>query len=99
MKVLRSLRMPVSLMNKFDDLPITRSGAICQALINAGKDPELLVVALRYRMSRPDELNDCQVSYRLDPKLVRTQEDLSRMTKLSGEIVVRLCMEAYIHNL
>lgn len=97
-KVVNS-NVPASLVAKFEKLPMTRSAAIAQALTNAARDPELLVDAFKLRMSQPFEENDTRITYTRDEGLQEVIDRLSRMTKLPGEQVVRLCMEAYIHKL
>lgn len=88
-----------SLLKAFEKVPMTRSAAITQAVINAGRDPELLISAFRLRLSQPYEENDTEVTYSRDHRIEAIVKKLAEMTKLSGEQVVRLCMEAYIHRL
>ena len=87
------------LVDKFEKLPITRSRAINLAIGYAAKDPELLVQALRFRFSQPHLENDVKVTYSRDTKLDEVLENLTHMTKLPAEQVIRLCMEAYINRL
>ena len=87
------------LVDKFDKLPITRSRAMNLAIGYAGKDPELLVQALRFRLSQPHVENSVKVSYSRDIKLEGALETLTHMTKLPAEQVIRLAMEAYINRL
>ena len=99
MKRKAALSLPSSMLEKFDKIPMTRSGAISQALLNAGRDPALLSRAFQLRMSTDEEQNDARICYSRDTKHEQKIEKLSRLTRLSGEEVVRLCMEAYIYGL
>lgn len=99
MKQKAALSLPSSMVKKFDKLPMTRSGAISQALMNADRNHDLLSRAFQLRMSTDHEENDARICYSRDSKHDETIEKLSRMTRLSGEQVVRLCMEAYIYRL
>ena len=87
------------MLEKFDKIPMTRSGAISQALLNARRDPSLLSRAFQLRMSTEQEQNDARICYLRDTNHDETMEKLSRMTRLPGEQVVRLCMEACIYRL
>lgn len=99
MKRKAALSLPSSMLEKFDKIPMTRSGAISQALLNAGRDPALLSRAFQLRMSTGQEQNDARICYTRDTKHDGTLEKLSAMTRLPGEQVGRLCMEAYIYGL
>ena len=91
--------IPASMVTKFETVPMTRSAAIAQAILNADRYPDLLVDAFRLRLSQPFEENDTRITYTRDSKIDAMIKRLSEMTKLPGEQVVRLCMEAYIHRL
>lgn len=78
---------------------MTRSAAICQALLNAERDPGVLSRAFQLRLNTDFEENDVEIKYTRDKRLDKTVEELSRMTRLPGQQVIRLCMEAYIHKL
>lgn len=91
--------MPASLVKAFENVPMTRSAAISQAIINANRNPDLLAHAFRLRLSQPFEENDTSITYTRDPRIGDIVKRLAEMTKLPGEQVVRLCMEAYIHRL
>lgn len=97
-----SIKCSRTLLDKFQDLPISRSAAICQAIHNAGNEPELLAQALRLRLnSRPAEAkeNDTLITYTRDAKLDRALQTLTGISELPGEQVIRLAMEAYIYKL
>ena len=91
--------MPTSLVKAFEKVPMTRSAAISQAIINADRNPDLLAHAFRLRLSQPFEENDARITYTRDIRIEAIVKRLAEMTKLSSEQVVRLCMEAYIHRL
>lgn len=99
MKKTHNVNLPADLVEACTHLPVTRSGALNQAMFNAWRDPELLVKALRFRLDRPEELERIKVTYSRDSKLDPVLEKMSEMTKLPKEQVVRLCLEAYIHRL
>ncbi len=98
MKVVNS-SIPTRMVKAFKRVPLTRSAAIRQAVLQADVDPELLVDAFKLRLSMPFEDNDARISYTRDKKTDAIVKRLTEMTKLSSEEVVRLCMEAYIHRL
>lgn len=99
MRVTKQMSMPRALHEAFEKLPINRSAATSQAVLNAFDDPELLVKALRARLHRPAEENDVRTSISFDPRVGKALDDLSGMTKLPNEQVLRLVMEAYINKL
>lgn len=91
--------VPKSMVKAFENVPMTRSAAITQAVLNADKNPDLLAHAFRLRLSQPFEENDTKITYTRDIRLEAMVKRLAEMTKLPGEQVMRLCMEAYIHRL
>lgn len=99
MKRHHSLTIATDTLEALDRLPIARSKAISQALAKAGEEPDLLVHALRLRLSQPPVSEMTKVTYSRDDKLGVVIEKLAEMSKLSGEQVVRLSVEAYIHRL
>lgn len=83
----------------FEALPLSRSAAIGLSILQAGRKPDLLHMALRRRMSETRSGNNVRVSYTREPRLEAIIDKLAEITALSGEDVIRLCMEAYIHKL
>lgn len=90
--------VPTSLIEAFKKVPLNRSKAIEQAVKDADNDPEVLVRALRMRLTRPFEANDAKIAFTRDKNCEDAIERLAEMTKLPNEQVLRLCMEAYIHG-
>lgn len=99
MKKHHTLMAPEDLVERFDKLPLTRSAAITQAILNVEREPELLAQAFRLRLHQPYEENGVRVAYTRDTRIDETLKKLTDMAKLPGEQVVRLCMEAYIYKL
>lgn len=91
--------MPKKLAESAARLPISRSAAICQALVNAGRDNTLIVKALQSRLGMPSDANDTVIKYTRDIGLNEVVDDLADRTGLSKEHVIRLAFEAYMHNL
>lgn len=99
MKKQVSATIPTSMIEALKGVPLSRSAAISQAIVNAGREPDLLVHAFRLRLSQPKEDDDHRVTYSRDERLDEIVKNLSDLTKLPGEQVIRLCVEAYIHRL
>jgi hypothetical protein len=99
MKTQHTLRISEDLIKKLDGLPGSRSAAIEQALKNVGKEPYLLALAFRYRLTQSATEPTRTVTYLRDRKLADVIEDLIRKTELSGEQVTRLAIEAFVHKL
>lgn len=83
----------------FEGLPLSRSAAIGMSILAVSRKPDLLHVALRHRMTQERTGNNVRVSYTREPRLEAMIDRLAEMTDLSGEQVIRLCMEAYIYRL
>lgn len=99
MKKAYTINLPPTLLNGLEGVPMSRSAAITQSILNADRNAELLVQAFRLRLSMPTENNETKVSYTRDTKLDTPLKKLIEMTKLPGEQVIRLCVEAYIYRL
>lgn len=99
MKKLAQLDVTSELVEMFEQVPMSRSAAIVQALLNAEREPELLVKAFRQRLVTSRQENSVRIAYSRDQKLDKTVEKLCEMTRLPETQVVRLCMEPYIHRL
>lgn len=96
---IQKLTVATEVLDAFELLPLSRSAAIGQAILAAGKRPELIPLALRERMSQTRSGNNVRVSYTRENRLDAMIKRLAEMTDLSGEQVVRLCMEAYLYKL
>ena len=89
-------------LDMFEKLPISRSAAIVASINLVARKPDLLHIALHHRMSEVTEVrsgNNVRVSYTREAKIEPMIDTLAQMTDLSGEQVIRLCMEAYIYKL
>lgn len=96
----RQVKVKASLKDKFNDLPISASAAIKQAILDAHDNPILLVKALQLRMmSTRVEEAEVRMGYWVVPEIEKHCSRLSGMTELPIEQVVRLAMEAYINKL
>lgn len=93
------LSLSPTLITALEKVPMNRSAVITQAILNADRNVELLAQAFRLRFSMPKEDNEVRVTYTRDGKLEAPLKKLIEMTKLPGEQVIRLCVEAYIHKL
>lgn len=93
------LTLPSHVVGMFDGLVQNRSACISNAVIEGLKNPELLVQALRLRLTTPFEENNTNVTWSRSVAALEAEKKLAEMTRLPGEQVVRLCMEAYIHRL
>lgn len=95
---IQKLTLPIEVVAALELLPLNRSAAIGQAIIGGSHRPDLLPLALRIRMSKARSGNNVRISYsrelRMDDMIAR----LAQMTDLSGEQVIRLCIEAFIHK-
>ena len=99
MRKQHTLTVPTAVLTEFDKLPLTRSAAINQSVLNAVRDPELLVRALRLRLHSETGDDERRITYMFDTTLNAKADKLVSLTKLPKEQVVRLSMEAYIHHL
>lgn len=99
MKKNHTVALTTSIIEQCKDLPLTRSAAIAQSLMNAVREPELLILALRHRMSSLGKEGTEKVSYTRDTKLDEALETLMNLTEMSGEQVIRLSLEAYVYRL
>lgn len=94
-----TLKLPAKLNQALDGLPLAKSVAVAQAILSAEREPESLARAFQLRLHQPTEENDITISYVRTPKIEEPLRRLTEMTRLPGEQVVRLCLEAYIHRL
>jgi len=99
MKKNHTVGLPAGIIEKCEKLPLSRSSAIAQSLMNAMKEPELLVLAFRLRLSQGRKEEIVKVAYTRDTKLDEVLSELTELTKLPGEQVIRLSLEAYVHRL
>lgn len=89
-----------SLRSRFDELPIPRSSAIRQAILNAVDNPVLLARALEHRMGQQtDGEPTFSTSFWAGPEIDEHCDMLSKLTELPKRQVVKLAMEAYINKL
>lgn len=86
-------------LDMFEKLPISRSAAIVASINLVARKPDLLHIALRHRMTEVRSGNNVRVSYTREAKIEPMIDTLANMTDMSGEQVIRLCMEAYIYKL
>lgn len=96
---IQKLTVPTEIIDLFLKLPLTRSAAIGQSILAASRRPDLIPLALRLRMTQVRSGNNVRVSYTREQRLDAMIERLAQMTDLSGEQVIRLCMEAFVHKL
>lgn len=94
-----TVQLSEDMNRRFDSLPIPKAAAIVLSINQAWREPDTLALAFRFRLSQPQEEVGVKVSYTVDDKMQERLQKLMSMTKLSGEQVVRLAMEAYIHRL
>lgn len=98
MKKNHSLALTPSMIEKCKREPLNRSSLISQALLNAGKEPDLLVRAFRLRLGAPKE-STSKIAYTRDSQIDPVLEKLIELTALPGEQVIRLSLEAYVNRL
>ena len=99
MKKRRSVTVPPGLVKLYEKVPKSRSGAICQGITNATREPELLAHAFRLRLHKEPEEATLRIVFTIEPSLERKLEEMARWTDLPIEQVVRLSMEAFIYKL
>lgn len=99
MKRLFQIAVSPEMIKMFEEVPLSRSAAIGQALLNAEREPELLVKAFRQRLTTAQQENSSRIGYSRNPAFSKIVEKLCQMTRLPETQVVRLSMEAYIHRL
>jgi len=99
MKKNHTVGLSAGIIEKCEKLPVSRSGAIAQALMNAMREPQLLAMAFQLRLSQTKKDEIVKVAYTRDTKLDEVLLQLSELTKLPGEQVIRLALEAYVNRL
>jgi hypothetical protein len=99
MKKAFTISMSTAIVEDLKKVPMNRSAAITQAILNATRDNDLLARAFRLRLGMPNTQNEIRITYTRDSKLDAPLKKLIEMAKLPGEQVIRLCVEAYIHHL
>lgn len=91
-----------SLLVALSEVPTTRSSAVQNAIRDAFNEKEKLTRALRHRMLSPKmwgEDNSERINVSLDPRILNYAQEMSKMTQLPIEQVVRLALEAYVFKL
>ena len=88
--------IPASLAAAIKGIGKSRAELIRTAVVNAEKDPSLLVKAFGRRLQCPTDPEMVEVTYGRDPAMDRGIKKLADMTKLSGQQVLRLCLEAQV---
>lgn len=93
-------RLPPHLDDAFNELPISKSAGVTIAIQNAAENPELLVKALRFRLTQPKyDAQGRKTSFSIDVRVEDLLKKLADMSKLPAEQIIRLTMEAYINKL
>jgi hypothetical protein len=97
----KSLKVTPVIKHQLDNLPITVSAAVVQAIVNANDDDNLVVRALKRRMALPPtkEKNDQRLCVMYDPRISNHLENLTAKSGLATEQVLRLAIEAYLYRL
>jgi hypothetical protein len=99
MRKAATISLSAKIHEKLEAMPAGISESIRRSVHQANKDPELLASAFKLRLSMPPYEDIKQVGYRADEKFRTAAAELSGMTKLPVEQVVRLCIEAYVYRL
>lgn len=95
----RGYTLPIDLIDTLSSMPKNRSTLVSEAIHAAHKDPSRLLSALKRRLSEPQaHARTTRVTVSVTEQTTSHLAELTHMTQLGTEHVLRLALEDYLHR-